>query len=40
MAADLRRIYQAPTADQAPTVALDAVALDAFEAAWGENTPP
>ena len=30
-AADLRQIYQAPTADQA------AVALDAFEAAWGEK---
>lgn len=31
VAADLRQIYQAPTADQA------AVALDAFEAAWGEK---
>ena len=31
VAADLRRIYQASTADQA------AVALDAFEAAWGEK---
>lgn len=31
VAADLRRIYQAPTADQA------AVALNAFEAAWGEK---
>ena len=37
VAADLRRIYQAPTADQAPTVALAAVALDACEAAWGEK---
>ena len=31
VAADLRRIYEAPTADQA------AVALDAFEAAWGDK---
>lgn len=31
VAADLRQIYQAPTADQA------AVALDAFEAAWGNK---
>ena len=31
VAADLRRIYQAPTADQA------AVALDAFEAIWGDK---
>ena len=29
--ADLRRIYQAPTADQA------ALTLDAFEAAWGDT---
>ena len=33
VAADLRRIYEAPTADQA------AVALDAFEAAWGDKYP-
>ena len=31
VAADLRRIYEAPTADRA------AVALDAFEAAWGDK---
>jgi putative transposase len=31
VAADLRRIYEAPTADQA------AVALNAFEAAWGDK---
>ena len=31
VAADLRQIYQAPTADQA------AVALGAFEAAWGDK---
>lgn len=31
VAADLRRIYEAPTADQA------AIALDAFEAAWGDK---
>ena len=34
VATDLRRIYEAPTADQA------AVALDAFEGTWGANTPP
>ena len=31
VAADLRRIYEAPTADQA------AIALNAFEAAWGDK---